>query len=65
MHQYSHAWDFFLSLKVLCDYISAIKTETDRGFMVIIIVIRVFHLYFTSVNETFFFSREKQHWSLQ
>ena len=33
---------FFFSLKVLCEYISAFKMETDRGFMVIIIVIRVF-----------------------
>ena len=30
---------FFLNI---CDNISAFQTETDRGFMVIIIVIRVF-----------------------
>ena len=47
MHQYSHALIFF-SLKLLCDYISAFKMETDRGFMVVIIVLRVFLLYFTT-----------------
>ena len=32
----------FFSLKVLCDYISAFKRETDMGFMVMIIIIRFF-----------------------
>ena len=34
-------WIFFLFSKLLCNYISAFKTETGMGFKVIIVVIRV------------------------
>ena len=44
-------WIFFFQFsKVLCNYISAFKTETGMGFKVIIIVIRVHHLCFTTVK---------------
>ena len=62
MHQYKVMFVisfFWLSLKVLCDYISAFK----RGFMAIInknLSIFIFPL----LNETIVFSRKKNHWPL-
>ena len=58
MHQYSYAQDFLVFFKIMCDYIFAFQTETDRGFMVKIILIRVFSPFLPLLNETIIFNRK-------
>ena len=51
---------FSFSLKILCAHSFALETETDRGFMVIIIVIRVFPSLFYHCKMKLMFSADKK-----
>ena len=54
--QFELMFGILFSLKILCDSISAFQTETDRGFMVIIIVIRVVSSFLPLINEAILYS---------
>ena len=48
----------FFSLQILCGYISASQTGTDKFFHVdMIIIIPVFHIYLPLLNEIYVYSR--------